>query len=340
MRPCCLKPRGCLVRKTAGGTRARAACVCTKKNALPQPRPLSPSPIFPALAALIPLLRAALHLALLDPLARRLIPPRSPADVKKASKFAESAWKVASYLVLSGMAGAALRSSPWAPAPLGSAGSLAAARTAMWSTSWPSKVTLSPAAARYWRAQASFYLSALVSLFAWEHRRSDFRVMVAHHLTTIALITGATLAHLEAPGIAVAALHDPADIFLEGAKAASYAGCHTLATASFLALVGTWAGTRLMLLPLIAADAWRAGVGSGRGTGFLAAFAGGATPPIPAAKPLSVLLWALVLMHTYWFALIARIALSQLGSGRVTQDVREVSEEAEAVEKKKDGMEK
>jgi len=152
-------------------------------------------------------------------------------------------------------------------------------------------------------------------LFAWEHRRSDFPVMVAHHLTTVALIGGAAAARLEVPGAAVAALHDPADVFLEFAKLASAAGCPGAATASFLALMLTWGITRLGLLPLVASDAWRAGTVGG----------------IPAAKPLAVLLWALVAMHSYWFALIARIAVGQLvrGGGRVTQDVRE-SDEVEA----------
>jgi len=327
--------------------RARMPARPTRHPTLPpahtQPLALS-NPILPALAALIPLLRGALHVCILDPLARGLIRvPRtgaSAADERKVSKFAESAWKCLAYATLFTLGVLALSGSPWAPAPLGAPGStLASARVAVWATGWPAAVALSPAAARYWTAQAAFYLSSLISLFAWEHRRSDFGVMVAHHLTTLALIGGASLARLEGPGITVAALHDPADIFLEGAKVASYAGFHSLATLCFVALALTWGATRLCVLPLLAADAWRAGCGGGAGL-----WARHAPPHIPAAKPLSILLWALVAMHTYWFALIARIAAGQLfgGEGRVTRDVREEDEveenEVEAVVLEKEGM--
>lgn len=255
------------------------------------------------------------------------------------SKFAECGWKCGAYTVLTGLGCTALAGSPWAPAPLGARGtSLASARAAMWATAWPAPVALTPAAARYWRATGAFYTAALASLFAWEHRRSDFKVMVAHHLTTLALLGGASLARLQAPGLVVAALHDPADIFLEAAKVASYAGAHGTATAAFVALAATWAATRLGVLPLLAADAWRAGQrGGGRGRG---------AGRIPPAAPLAVLLWALVAMHVYWFGLILRIAVGQLGGGgrrRVTRDVRE--EEGEeggeegGVEVEKEGAE-
>lgn len=277
-----------------------------------------------ALALLIPLLRLALHTAALDPLARAILraPPRpraTAAEERRVSKFAEAGWKCGAYALLSLLGFAAARGAAWAPPPLGPPGTtLASARVAMWA-GWPGKgraaAPLPPPLARYWTAQASFYAASLAMLFAWEHRRSDFPVMVAHHLTTVALIGGAAAARLEVPGAAVAALHDPADVFLEFAKLASAAGCPGAATASFLALMLTWGITRLGLLPLVASDAWRAGTVGG----------------IPAAKPLAVLLWALVAMHSYWFALIARIAVGQLvrGGGRVTQDVRE-SDEVEA----------
>lgn len=282
-----------------------------------------------ALAALVPLARLALHNAVLDPLARRILrvpgrPRATPADEKRVSKFCESAWKCGAYAALSLLAFLAAADAPWAPSPLGPPGTtLSSARRAMWA-GWPgkdrAKAPLSPALSLYWTAQAAWYCASLALLFAWEHRRSDFKVMVAHHLTTLALIFGAAAARLEVPGAAVAALHDTADVFLEGAKLASYAGQHALATACFVALTLTWGVTRLGLLPLVAADAWRAGVGG-----------------IPAAQPLSVLLWALVLMHSYWFALILRIAANQLtSSGRVTRDVREEAEdEAEAEQQQK-----
>jgi ceramide synthetase len=204
-----------------------------------------------------------------------------------------------------------------------SAPSARAARDALWA-GWPPRATFAshttPAFRRYWCAEAAWYLASLAMLFVWEHRRSDFGAMAAHHVITVALIAGATLARLERPGAAVMALHDPADVFLEAAKIASYAGWHRLATACFACLVAVWAVTRLGVLPAIAYDGWA------RSASLAAA------PRIPAARPLCALLFVLVGLHLFWFRLILRIAVSQLvaGGGRVTQDVRE-SDDAEGV---------
>ena len=50
-------------------------------------------------------------------------------------------------------------------------------------------------------------------------------------------------------GSVVMLLHDPSDIFLEGAKLADYAGAEGAAAALFAGLVVSWAVLRLGLLP-------------------------------------------------------------------------------------------
>ena len=45
-------------------------------------------------------------------------------------------------------------------------------------------------------------------------------------------------------------LHDPSDIFLEGAKICDYAGWELPATGLFVLLLATWGFLRLVVLPL------------------------------------------------------------------------------------------
>lgn len=50
-------------------------------------------------------------------------------------------------------------------------------------------------------------------------------------------------------GSVIMLLHDPSDIFLEGAKMCNYAGVEALAVAMFALLLVTWFGLRLVILP-------------------------------------------------------------------------------------------
>ena len=50
-------------------------------------------------------------------------------------------------------------------------------------------------------------------------------------------------------GSLIMLLHDPSDVFLEGAKLLNYAGLDLPATATFAGLLCSWLVLRLVLLP-------------------------------------------------------------------------------------------
>jgi ceramide synthetase len=159
-------------------------------------------------------------------------------------------------------------------------------------------------------AQLSFYFSSIFMIIFWEVRRKDFAAMFTHHIVTVALLAASARLSFWRAGAAVMALHDACDVLMEAAKCFNYLGADGPATAAFAAFIVAWAVLRLGIYPLgIVRSAVR----------DLPAALGG-RPPMWWGFVAG--LGALLVLHIYWFGLIARVAWMRVSTGG-GRDVRE-----------------
>lgn len=94
-----------------------------------------------------------------------------------------------------------------------------------------------------------FYIYAIFALIFWETRRSDFKALMAHHFSTVALIVPSYMARLTRVGSMVLALHEGSDIFLEFAKMSKYSGFQLLSSIFFSLFALSWFVLRLGFFP-------------------------------------------------------------------------------------------
>ena len=75
----------------------------------------------------------------------------------------------------------------------------------------------------YWfyMFELGLYIHEIMTIFI-EIKRSDFWVMLTHHVSTLILISGSYTCGFIPIGSLVMVIHDVADIFLEGAKLFNY----------------------------------------------------------------------------------------------------------------------
>ena len=133
--------------------------------------------------------------------------------------------------------------------------------------------------------------------------KSDFSVMVVHHVVTLTLLYGSWKFRLLRVGSIVAILHLN-DAFMEVAKIARYTNRYQLALWAFIAFTVTWLVLRLVLFPPIIF--YTAASSRGRVLGHLGR---AATPTYISGLAnlyysLTGCLLALLAMDLYWFALI------------------------------------
>eukprot|EP00923_Selenidium_pygospionis_P022623 GHVN01039140.1.p1 GENE.GHVN01039140.1~~GHVN01039140.1.p1 ORF type:complete len:387 (+),score=45.77 GHVN01039140.1:62-1222(+) len=85
---------------------------------------------------------------------------------------------------------------------------------------WPG-LTISDTVRFFYLTQMAFWASNIVYLFL-ERKRSDFSVMLVHHVSTVLLLTGSYMMNLWRVGLVVLVLHDLGDILLYSAKTTQY----------------------------------------------------------------------------------------------------------------------
>ncbi|KAK9754229.1 TLC domain [Popillia japonica] len=100
----------------------------------------------------------------------------------------------------------------------------------------------------YYMFSLSFYWSLCVSQF-FDNKRKDFWQMFVHHIATIILMSFSWVCNLVRIGTLVLVTHDCADIFLEAAKMAKYAGYQRICDAIFAFFTVLWIVTRLGVFP-------------------------------------------------------------------------------------------
>lgn len=102
----------------------------------------------------------------------------------------------------------------------------------------------------YYMISMGFYWSLMISQFV-DVKRKDFWQMFVHHLVTLLLMALSWVCNLHRAGSLVLAVHDFADIFLDGAKLTKYAKYQKLCDYIFAFFTVVWIFTRLGLFPRI-----------------------------------------------------------------------------------------
>ena len=160
---------------------------------------------------------------------------------------------------------------------------------------WPSEQHHSHSLRAWYAVEMGLYLYAVLDLLLWEAVRGDYYAIILHHSSTIALLGASFFYGFLRAGAMLLMLNDFVDIWFEGAKLAKYARAENTSTAFFLAFVASWAYLRQLYCPFsfstsMLRDGWglveRYGP-STRHIGIWAAF--------------NVLVWSLILLHSYWF---------------------------------------
>ncbi|XP_075983648.1 ceramide synthase 5-like isoform X2 [Anticarsia gemmatalis] len=165
----------------------------------------------------------------------------------------------------------------------------------------------------YYMISAAFYWALTLSQFT-DVRRKDFWQMFVHHIATIALLSFSWVCNLHRIGTLVLLLHDCADIFLDGAKAAKYANYQRFCDMVFAVFTVLWIVSRLGVYPfyIIKSTMIRAPM---------------LAPMFPAYYIFNSLLCLLLCLHLVWTWLILQVAYKAISAGRMEGDIRSSSSE-------------
>ncbi|KAJ3699272.1 hypothetical protein LUZ61_002977 [Rhynchospora tenuis] len=291
-----------------------------EREAFPAYRDFLALPFF---ALFFPTVRFFLDRFLFEKVARRYIFAKgqeklieSDESRRKIRKFKESAWKCVYFLSGEVLAILVTYNEPWFTNT-----------RSFWvgpgDQVWPDQKIKLKLRTVYMYV-GGFYVYSIFALMFWETKRSDFGVSMTHHVATAVLIALSYIFRFARVGSVVLALHDASDVFLEIGKMAKYIHCEWLASFAFLLFVVSWVLLRLICFPfwviwstsyevLLALDKekhkfW--------GPIYYYVF--------------NTLLFALLVLHIYWWVLIYRMLVKQIQSrGRVGEDVRSDSEDEE-----------
>lgn len=165
----------------------------------------------------------------------------------------------------------------------------------------------------YYMLSMSFYWSLCFSQF-FDVKRKDFWQMFIHHIATIFLMVFSWAVNVVRIGSLVLVIHDCADIFLEAAKMAKYAGYQKLCDTMFAILTVLWIVTRIGIYPF-----WIV-----KNTSYDAPKI---VPMFPAYYIFNSLLIVLFVLHCFWTYLILKIAYNSLNAGLMEGDIRSSSDE-------------
>ncbi|KAI3371372.1 hypothetical protein L3Q82_023961, partial [Scortum barcoo] len=155
------------------------------------------------------------------------------------------------------------------------------------------KQSMLPSQYWYYLLEMGFYLSLLLSL-TFDVKRKDFKEQVIHHFATLTLLTFSWISNYIRIGTLVMAIHDSADILLEGAKVFNYAKWHKTTNAMFVVFTVIFTASRLVIFPFwLIHCTW---------VYPLEMF-----PPFFGYYFFNVMLLVLQMLHLYWAVLISRM---------------------------------
>lgn len=145
-------------------------------------------------------------------------------------------------------------------------------------------------------------------------KRKDFWQMFVHHVVTILLLVLSWACNFHRCGALVLAIHDIADVPLEGAKLAKYCKRQRLADLLFAIFTLTWIYTRCYLLPT-------------RVIYYTTYKALSIIPFFPAYYIFNGLLCLLQVLHLAWTWLILRMVVDAVSNSGM-RDLRSDSEDS------------
>ncbi|CDY24386.1 BnaCnng04530D [Brassica napus] len=273
-------------------------------------------------------LRLILDRSIFERAARRVVFPRgncvdSNGRRKRMVKFKESAWKCLCSISTEALALYVTYNEPWFKDTrcfwLGPGDQI-----------WPDqKIKLKMKGLYTFVGGLNVY--SLFALFFWETRRSDFKVMIVHHIVTSSLIILSYVFRFSRVGSVILALLDITDVFAEIGKMCKYSGEESMATVSFILFFLLWTALRLIYYPLwilwgtsyesinvkLEWDKKHSMEITGIETGL----------PSTMYYIFNTFLWCLQILHIYWWVLICRMFIIQIRSeDKIARDVRSDSE--------------
>ncbi|XP_071393781.1 ceramide synthase 2-like [Centroberyx affinis] len=155
------------------------------------------------------------------------------------------------------------------------------------------KQSMLPSQYWYYLLEMGFYLSLLLSL-TFDVKRKDFKEQVIHHIATLTLLGFSWTSNYIRIGTLVMAVHDSADILLEGAKVFNYAKWQRTANAMFVVFTIFFTATRLVILPFwLIHCTW--------------VYPTELFPPFFGYYFFNAMLLVLQILHLYWAVLISRM---------------------------------
>ncbi|XP_006822803.1 ceramide synthase 1-like [Saccoglossus kowalevskii] len=171
--------------------------------------------------------------------------------------------------------------------------------------------------------QCGFYVHSIYASIYVDVIRSDFYLVMAHHILTIMLLAFSYIVRYHKIGVLVLFCHDLCDVLLETGKIITrtkqrngkvYNLNEYIANATFAVFIFVWILTRLYWYPL------------------KVLYAGGRFfhPVMPFVTTFNVMLWMLLAMNLYWFWMILDL-LARLLSGQMSDGIRDSREENGAV---------
>eukprot|EP00056_Hartaetosiga_gracilis_P018302 m.10449 g.10449 ORF g.10449 m.10449 type:complete len:333 (-) comp6603_c0_seq1:72-1070(-) len=161
--------------------------------------------------------------------------------------------------------------------------------------------------------ELSYYIGGVViHIFLNEHLK-DFAVMLSHHLITITLLGLSFMGGYHRVGMLVLMCHDGCDIFLDGGKCFNAFKKEAYATVTVASLLVVWVYYRLYIFPVKV-------IYAGQNFALAAAEEQGMEDTTPMVLCFA-LLWCLLVLHIYWFVLIAKIVVRKLTKGKI-EDIR------------------
>lgn len=163
----------------------------------------------------------------------------------------------------------------------------------------------------YYNIEMAFYISLLFSQFI-DTKRKDFWQMFVHHIVTVLLLIFSWASHYHRIGCLVMAIHDVADVPLEGARMAKYCNKQKLADFIFAIFTVVWIYTRCYLLPkrVLYYSTYAA-------LEFINMY--------PAYYIFNGLLCCLQLLHFVWTYIIIKIAIDALQNNGVSGTCNDVN---------------
>lgn len=166
----------------------------------------------------------------------------------------------------------------------------------------------------YYNVECGFYISLIITQF-FDTKRKDFWQMFVHHVVTVSLLFLSWACNFHRIGALVLAIHDIADVPLEGAKLAKYCKLQRLADLIFAIFTVTWIYSRCYLLFT-------------RVIYYTAYEALSIIPFFPAYYIFNGLLCLLQMLHLAWTWIIMRMVYDALKNDGM-RDLRSDSEDSE-----------